>query len=142
MWRSAEPCISRSISSRASSTTACRRACLTTRLTARAIPSPSRGAGLLGKTELAVNSLHWQAIDRLAEGLAVEAVAPDGVIEAVSVRGALSFALGVQWHPEYRPTENPISMALFRAFAEAAESRVNRRSGTSPDVEAVQLLPA
>jgi putative glutamine amidotransferase len=96
---------------------------------------------LLGKTELAVNSLHWQAIDRLAEGLAVEAVAPDGVIEAVSVRGALSFALGVQWHPEYRPTENPISMALFRAFAEAAESRVNRRSGTSLDVESVQLLP-
>jgi putative glutamine amidotransferase len=82
---------------------------------------------LLDKTEIEVNSLHWQAIDRLAEGLAVEAVAPDGVIEAVSVSGARSFALGVQWHPEFRATENPVSMAMFRAFSEAAEDRSRRR---------------
>jgi putative glutamine amidotransferase len=84
---------------------------------------------LLGKTEVLVNSLHWQAIDRLADGLVVEAVAPDGVIEAVGVAGARSFALGVQWHPEYRATENPVSMALFRAFAQAAEARAQQRSG-------------
>jgi putative glutamine amidotransferase len=83
---------------------------------------------LLGTAEIQVNSLHWQAIDRLAEGLAVEAVAPDGVIEAVSIPGARSFALGVQWHPEYRATENPVSMALFRAFAEAATTRARRRA--------------
>ena len=84
---------------------------------------------LLGETEVAVNSLHWQAIDRLAEGLAVEAVAPDGVIEAVSVPGARGFVLGVQGHPEYRATENAVSLVLFRAFAEAAESRAEGRSG-------------
>ena len=78
---------------------------------------------LLGKTEIEVNSLHWQAIDRLAEGLAVEAVAPDGVIEAVSVASARGFALGVQWHPEFRATENPVSMALFGAFSDAAQAR-------------------
>jgi putative glutamine amidotransferase len=87
---------------------------------------------LLGQTEVQVNSLHWQAIDRLAEGLMVEAVAPDGVIEAVSVAGARGFALGVQWHPEYRATENPVSMAMFRAFAEAAEARARRRRRTRP----------
>ena len=84
---------------------------------------------LLGTTEVQVNSLHWQAIDRLADGLAVEGVAPDGVIEAVSVSGARSFALGVQWHPEYRATESPVSMALFGAFAEAAEARARHRPG-------------
>jgi len=82
---------------------------------------------ILGREATEVNSLHWQAIDRLAEGLNVEAVAPDGVIEAVSVAGARSFALGVQWHPEYRATENPVSMAMFGAFSEAARSRAARR---------------
>ncbi len=82
---------------------------------------------VLGREAAEVNSLHWQAIDRLAEGLNVEAVAPDGVIEAVSVAGARSFALGVQWHPEYRATENPVSMAMFRAFSEAARSWAERR---------------
>ena len=47
-----------------------------------------------------VNSLHSQGIDRLGDELAVEARAPDGVIEAFRVTGARSFALAVQWHPE------------------------------------------
>ena len=54
-----------------------------------------------------VNSLHAQAIDRLAEGLAVEALASDGTIEAVSVENAPGFALALQWHPEWRVLENP-----------------------------------
>ena len=82
---------------------------------------------LLGKEEVEVNSLHWQAIDRLAEGLTVEAVAPDGVIEAVSVTAARNFALAVQWHPEYRATKNPVSMVMFSAFSEAAHKRAERR---------------
>lgn len=86
---------------------------------------------LLGQGEIEVNSLHWQAIDRLANGLAVEARAPDGVIEAVSVTNARGFALGVQWHPEFRATENPVSMALFRAFFEAARARSERRRARS-----------
>ncbi|MBU6498800.1 MAG: gamma-glutamyl-gamma-aminobutyrate hydrolase family protein, partial [Rhodospirillales bacterium] len=55
---------------------------------------------LAGTAELAVNSLHNQGIDRLAPGLVVEAVAPDGTIEAVRRPGG-GFAAGVQWHPEY-----------------------------------------
>lgn len=72
--------------------------------------------------EFAVNSLHSQGIDRLAPGLRVEALAPDGLIEAVSLPNAPGFVLGVQWHPEWRPQENPVSMGLFDAFREACQA--------------------
>ena len=42
---------------------------------------------LIGAPEIMVNSLHGQGIDRPAPGLLVEAVAPDGQIEAVSLPG-------------------------------------------------------
>jgi len=67
-----------------------------------------------------VNSLHSQGIDRLARKLRVEAVAPDGQIEAVSLPDA-RFIVGVQWHPEYKPLENPLSRALFSAFSHACD---------------------
>jgi putative glutamine amidotransferase len=76
-----------------------------------------------------VNSLHAQAIDRLAPGLVVEAVSPeDGVIEAVSVAGARSFALGVQWHPEWHIARDALSRAIFAAFGDAARARALRRA--------------
>jgi putative glutamine amidotransferase len=70
-----------------------------------------------------VNSLHNQGIDRLGAPLAVEARAPDGVIEAFRVREARSFALAVQWHPEWQVMTNPFSRALFAAFGRAAAER-------------------
>ncbi|HEX6110820.1 MAG TPA: gamma-glutamyl-gamma-aminobutyrate hydrolase family protein [Geminicoccaceae bacterium] len=76
-----------------------------------------------GVPTIQVNSLHAQAIDRLAEGLAVEALAPDGTIEAVSVENAPGFALAVQWHPEWRVLENPTSRRLFAAFGAACRAR-------------------
>jgi putative glutamine amidotransferase len=76
-----------------------------------------------------VNSVHWQGVDRLGAGLEVEAVARDGTVEAVRVAGARAFALGVQWHPEHRPTENPVSRAIFAAFADAIRWRHRRRDG-------------
>jgi len=75
-----------------------------------------------GRGQVMVNSLHGQAIDRLAAALAVEAVAPDGTIEAVRVENAAAFALGVQWHPEWQFSEDPLSLALFQGFANAAKS--------------------
>jgi putative glutamine amidotransferase len=68
--------------------------------------------------EIMVNSLHGQGIDRPAPDLMVEAMAPDGLVEAVSHRTA-RFVVGVQWHPEYKPMENPFSRALFGEFAQA-----------------------
>jgi len=75
-------------------------------------------ASLASTREVMVNSLHSQGIDRPALRLRVEAVAPDGQIEAVSLPGA-RFVVGVQWHPEYKVMGNPFSIALFSTFAEA-----------------------
>jgi putative glutamine amidotransferase len=76
-------------------------------------------AALLGATEVTVNSLHTQGIARLAPGLKPEAHAPDGLIEAVSLPGAKSFLLGVQWHPEWAAARDPVSRAIFEAFRRA-----------------------
>jgi putative glutamine amidotransferase len=75
-------------------------------------------AGLVGSDEIMVNSLHSQGIDKPASGLRIEATAPDGQIEGVSLPLA-RFVLGVQWHPEYKVLENPVSTALFCAFGQA-----------------------
>ena len=77
---------------------------------------------ILGKREIMVNSIHRQGIASLAPLLSVEAVAPDGVIEAVSVKGAKSFTLGTQWHPEFKAWDNPDSVKLFTAFGEAVRA--------------------
>jgi len=66
-----------------------------------------------------VNSLHSQGIDLLAPQFHADAVSPDGQIEAVSMPGAKSFLLGVQWHPEWRWSENPVSREIFTAFGDA-----------------------
>ena len=86
-------------------------------------------ASLWPAPEVAVNSLHAQGIDRLASRLTIEATAPDGQIEAVRVNDAPSFSLGVQWHPEWRVTEDPFSMAIFGAFGEATRARAASRTG-------------
>jgi putative glutamine amidotransferase len=66
-----------------------------------------------------VNSLHSQGIDRLAPLLRADAVSPDGQIEAVSMPSAKAFLLGVQWHPEWLWSENPVSREIFGAFGAA-----------------------
>ena len=61
--------------------------------------------------------------DLVAQKALATITAPaDGIIEAVSVRGARGFALGVQWHPEYKAAANPDSVKLFQAFAAAARA--------------------
>ncbi len=78
---------------------------------------------LAGCTSIAINSLHNQGIDRLAPGLGVDAVAPDGTIEAVHALDAPGFAVGVQWHPEYDFGSDAISRRIFTVFAEAVRDR-------------------
>ena len=76
-------------------------------------------ASLLATDHIQVNSLHRQGVDRLAPPLAIDATATDGVVEAVTVTGAKSFALGVQWHPEYWAGTDPHSTRIFEAFGDA-----------------------
>ena len=85
---------------------------------------------MLGKRETMVNSIHRQGIKRLGEGLAVEATAPDGIIEAVSVKGARAFAFGTQWHPEFKAAQNPDSVKLFGAFGDAVRAHARNRTQT------------
>ncbi len=79
-------------------------------------------ARIIGAADIMVNSLHGQAIDRPADGLAVEARAEDNTIEAVSFPDAKGFVLGLQWHPEWRWSEHPASVAIFRAFGDACRA--------------------
>ncbi|XUW86892.1 gamma-glutamyl-gamma-aminobutyrate hydrolase family protein [Burkholderia sp. M6-3] len=80
-----------------------------------------------GPNEVRVNSLHGQGIEQLGMGLVVEATAPDGLIEAVSVSGARAFALGVQWHPEWKHASDLLSTAIFCAFGNACRERMRAK---------------
>jgi putative glutamine amidotransferase len=75
----------------------------------------------VGRDEIMVNSLHWQGIARLADGLKPEAFAEDGLIEAVRGPDEAAFCLGVQWHPEWSAKSNEVSTSLFRRFGAAAK---------------------
>jgi putative glutamine amidotransferase len=78
---------------------------------------------LAGTDRIRVNSLHNQGVRELGQGLAVEARAPDGVVEAFRVERAAQFALAVQWHPEWRVSGNAFSQALFAEFGAACRAR-------------------
>lgn len=91
---------------------------------------------LLGERRVRVNSLHAQGVDRLAPRARLEAVADDGQVEAFSVPDAPGFALALQWHPEYKALENPISIKLFDAFAASCRQRALARLGAPLKVAA------
>ena len=79
----------------------------------------------VGSDQIMVNSLHWQGIARLANGLKAEGFAAAGLIEAVRGPDDAAFCLGVQWHPEWGAKGNPVSVSLFRRFGDAARGRAS-----------------
>ena len=94
------------------------------------IAAGTRLAGILGAngTGVDVPTAHHQAIDRLGDGLVATAWAEDGVIEAVEHSDAGdTFLVAVQWHPEWRVMDNPLSRALFAAFGAACRDRAESR---------------
>lgn len=72
-----------------------------------------------GRTGLDINSVHFQGVDRLADGLTIEATAPDGLVEAYSARPNGAPLLAVQWHPEWQTDANPDSQTYFRILGRA-----------------------
>lgn len=76
-------------------------------------------ARILGSDHIRVNSLHGQGVLDIGEKIVAEGIAEDGTIEAIRFRDADGFALGVQWHAEYDPQDNPVNRSLFQAFGEA-----------------------
>lgn len=85
-------------------------------------------AGIAGSLEATVNSLHGQGIRTIGRGLRIEATAPDGLIEAVSLAADAAFFLAVQWHPEWKVRENPFYLRTFQAFGDACRARANNRA--------------
>ncbi len=77
---------------------------------------------LMGATEVMTNTLHGQGINRAGARVVIDGVAPDGTPEAIYIADAPGFTLSVQWHPEYRAAQDPVSRPLFAAFGEAARA--------------------
>ena len=71
------------------------------------------------KGALDVNSVHFQGIGTLADGLTVEARAPDGLIEAYSARPNGAPLLAVQWHPEWGTENDTDSQTYFHLLGKA-----------------------
>ena len=81
-------------------------------------------ANLTGAGELMVNSFHHQAVHQVAPGLTVDALSPDGIVEAVHMEGK-PFVLGLQWHPEFFP-EEPWAQGIFNGFIRACNNWQNK----------------
>ena len=81
---------------------------------------------LYGKPSIRVNSLHGQGVLDKGDRVIIEGIADDGTVEAISIEGAKTFALGVQWHAEYDPHENPVNQVLFEEFGAALRNAKNR----------------
>lgn len=88
----------------------------------------SRIASILGRTHVAVNSLHHQSVERPAPGVAITGYSPDGIVEALEAPDK-RFVLSVQWHPEDLYGGDEAMRRLFESFVEAArESAVRQRT--------------
>ena len=85
---------------------------------------------LMGAQVVRTNTLHGQGIKTTGERIVIDGHAPDGTPEAIYVHGAPGFTLGVQWHPEYRAAEDPVSRALFQGFGAALK---DWQSGARPE---------
>ena len=90
----------------------------------------SRLAGLLGHSEISVNSRHHQAVGRVAPGLRAVGWHPETarngerLIEAIEAMEPSRWAFGVQWHPEnlVQLTDQAgfTAQRIFAGFAQAA----------------------
>ncbi|SPF76549.1 Gamma-glutamyl-gamma-aminobutyrate hydrolase PuuD [Aliiroseovarius pelagivivens] len=82
--------------------------------------------GLLGET-VRTNTLHGQGIKTSGPRVIIEGHADDGTPEAIVIKDAPGFTLSVQWHPEYRASDDPVSRVLFTAFGDAVRDWAARK---------------
>ena len=91
------------------------------------VPTPgSLLARIAGPKPFGVNSLHHQAVARVASQLRVDAYSDDGVVEALSCPEK-RFFLGIQWHPEFAigsEFSTPIGAAFIEACVDFAHGRM------------------
>ncbi|MCC1482156.1 gamma-glutamyl-gamma-aminobutyrate hydrolase family protein [Roseibaca sp. Y0-43] len=77
---------------------------------------------LMGAAEVMTNTLHGQGVKTPGARIVIDGHAPDGTPEALYVKDAPGFTLSVQWHPEWRAGDDPVSRPLFEAFGQAARA--------------------
>lgn len=80
-------------------------------------------SGLYAAEEITTNTLHGQAVEHVGARVVVEGRADDTTVEAIAIQAAPGFALGVQWHAEFDPWDQPVNAVLWRAFRNAVEGR-------------------
>ena len=83
-----------------------------------AVEPGTRLAQIMGETRFPVNSLHHQAVDRIAPELVISARSEDGIVEAIE-HTSHPFCIGVQWHPEHMSAFSKLQRRLFDAFVES-----------------------
>lgn len=88
------------------------------------IDSTSFFASIVGVNFGEVNSSHHQAVEHVAPGFRVVALAEDGVVEAIESNtiSDSTFVMGVQYHPEAMDVSNPFSGKLKRYYLELVRS--------------------
>ena len=84
---------------------------------------------LMGAREVLTNTLHGQGIKQPGPRVVIDGTAPDGTPEAIYIKDAPGFTLSVQWHPEWRAGEDPVSRPLFEAFGRAVHDWAAARQG-------------
>lgn len=77
---------------------------------------------LLGR-EIEVNSNHHYVLPRVELPMKVVGKSEDGIIEAIEHTDSNHFAIGVQWHPEYLESMQP----LIHEFVNRARQRKENR---------------
>lgn len=70
------------------------------------------------KSQVGVNSLHHQAVEKAGEDLIVSAVSEDGFVEALELKNH-PFCMGVQWHPEHMSKNDSLQQDIFNKFVKA-----------------------
>lgn len=82
---------------------------------------------ILNKNTLDVNSYHHQAIKDVASVFNIAAMSPDGIVEAIEMKGD-RFILGTQWHPEMLQEKHSEELLIFKAFIEACrENKMSKK---------------
>ncbi len=78
---------------------------------------------ILNASQIMVNSLHGQGIDKTGERIILDGFASDGTPEALYIRDAEAFSLAVQWHPEWNAKKDEVSVSIFEAFGKALRGK-------------------
>ncbi|WP_333714944.1 gamma-glutamyl-gamma-aminobutyrate hydrolase family protein [Yoonia sp.] len=76
---------------------------------------------LFGSSKVMTNTLHGQGIKDPGPRIVIDGHAPDGTPEAIFIKDAPGFSMAVQWHPEWKAADDPVSRPLFAAFGAACQ---------------------